>query len=68
MDVLSKGIETKLKIETSELNCSPTIDELPSELLEEILLRIDSRILLSFAGVCLQWSNIIYCPFLEKKN
>eukprot|EP00092_Neocalanus_flemingeri_P068822 GFUD01084215.1.p1 GENE.GFUD01084215.1~~GFUD01084215.1.p1 ORF type:complete len:306 (+),score=69.84 GFUD01084215.1:99-1016(+) len=39
---------------------SHSIEDLPSELLEEILLRIDSRILLPLSGVCSQWSDIIY--------
>lgn len=68
MDVIAKGIETSLTIGSSEEADGPKLNELPSELLEEILLRIDSRILLSFAGVCSQWSNMIYSVQFWKRK
>jgi len=46
----------------------PSLDELPLDILEEIFLRIDPRILLSFASVSSNWYNIIHSVNFWKRR
>jgi len=46
----------------------PSWDELPLDILEEIFLRIDPRILLPFALVCSNWYNIIHSVNFWKRR